>query len=166
MNIYAENDFSIVHALIKNGELEKALSKIINAKNGRINSEFLVDLNHAWYCVADCKFRLNDVFGAVSAFKKAYAANPQDIESLLAIANCYDALGRPKMSERFLRKAILLNPKGRNLAAVLVNLGNALMDQRRWLEAIDCFNIPSKRRDAIGSIARKNQALAIKSYKE
>ena len=48
----------------------------------------------------------------------------------------------------------------RNKAAVLVNLGNSLLDQHRWADAMECFTAPSKRKDDIGATARKNRAIA------
>ncbi len=161
----AEDNFAPVHRLIKRGEFEEAIARLVDTETGRIRSEFASDTNHAWYCVADSKLRLGDASEAISAFKKAYRAAPEDVQCLLAIGNCYDMLKKPKLAERFLRKALLLNPIGRNKAAVLVNLGNSLLDQHRWADAMECFAAPSKRKDDIGATARKNRAIAKASLK-
>lgn len=156
----AEDYFAPVHMLMKQGKFEEVISRLVDTETGRIKSEFASDANHAWYCVADSKLRLGNACDAIPAFKKAYRAAPQDMQCLLAIGNCYDVLKKPKLAERFLRKALLLNPIGRNRAAVLVNLGNSLLDQHRWADAMECFAEPSKRKDSIGEIARKNRAIA------
>lgn len=160
MKKISEDNFAPVHALIKMGRFEEAIAALVNAKTGRIRREFAWDKNHAWYCVADSKFRSGDASGAIPAFKKAYKAAPEDLQCLLAIGNCYDNLKKPRLAERFLRRALLLNPTGRKKAAVLVNLGNSLLDQHRWAEAVECFALPSKRTDEIGVTARKNRAFA------
>lgn len=156
----SNDNFAPVHKLIKKGKFAEAVAALVDAETGRIKSEFAWDKNHAWYCVADSKLRQGDAHAAISAFKRAYKANPKDVEALLAIGNCYDALKRPKLAERFLRQALLLSPIGRDKAAILVNLGNSLLDQRRWGEAMECFAAPSKRTDDIGIKAKKNRAFA------
>ena len=161
MSVSFEDPFTAIHHLMKREEFAEAILALIDARTGRINLKFRVDINHAWYCVADSKYKIGDFSGALSSFKKALKDNPNDVESLLAIANCYDELKKPKLAERFLRKALALNPKGRIKAAALVNLGNALMDQNRWTDAIDHFGELCKRKDDIGTIARKNRSLAL-----
>jgi tetratricopeptide (TPR) repeat protein len=161
MSVPFDDCFALIHELTREGRFAEAIFLLLDARTGRINNHFAGDMNHAWYCVADSMFRLGDIRGSITAFKKALAFNPDDVECLLAIANCYDALRRPKLAERYLRKALVLKPKGRNKAAVLLNLGNALMDQLRWSDAIDCLNPLSKRKDDIGIAARKNRVLAL-----
>lgn len=156
----SNDSFDAVHRLMKQGKLADAIAALVDPESGRIRREFAWDKNHAWYCVADSKFRLGDTSGAIRAFKKAYRAASEDVECLLAIGNCYDVLKKPKLAERFLRQALLLRPVGRTKAAVLVNLGNSLLDQRRWAEAAECFSMPSKRSDEIGAKAKRNRALA------
>jgi len=154
------DDFSLIHELIKNKEFYKAISDLINIKNHKINSRYAWDLNHAWYCVADCKYQIGDVHGAISAFRKAFYAASSDIECLLGIGNCYDTLNKPKLADRYFRKALSLNPIGRQKAVALVNLGNALYDQGKWSEALKYFTDISRRKDDIGAVARKNKTLA------
>jgi Flp pilus assembly protein TadD len=156
----SEDNFTRVHKLIKKGKFAEAIAELLDPGTGRIRGEFAWDRNHAWYCIADCKLRLGDAGSAVADFKKAYRADPDDVQCLLAVGNCYDTLGKPRLAERFLRKALLLQPTGRNKAAVLVNLGNSLLDQGRWAEAKEAFAAPSKRQDDIGATAKKNRALA------
>ena len=108
--------------------------------------------------MADCKFRMGDFAAAIPRFQKAYKADPGDGDCLLAIGNCHDALKKPRLAERYVRKALALGLRGRAQATAWVNLGNALLDQQRWAEAAACFEGPAKRRDAIGVAARKNQA--------
>ena len=160
MSKSAEDNFCPVHKLIKKRKFAQAIAQLLDGGTGRIRGEFTFDRNHAWYCIADSKFRLGDASSAVVDFKKAYKADPNDVQSLLAIGNCYDALGKPRLAEGFLRKALLLEPTGRSKAAVLVNLGNSLLDQERWVEAVETFAAPSKRMDEIGLVAKKNRALA------
>lgn len=155
-----KDNFDSVHNMIKQGDYIEAISELVNENSGKIKMPYAWDLNHAWYCVADCKFRLGDAAGAIPAFHKAYRSAPEDVECLLAIGNCYDALKRPRLAERYFRKALFLFPDGKKKTIALVNLGNALLDQKKWIEAIECFSAPSKRKDEIGTIARKNKAFA------
>lgn len=155
-----KDNFAPVHDLIRGGLLTQALDQLLNIDSGRVRKDFVWDKNHAWYCIGDIKYRLGDMQGAIVGFKKAFKASPQDISCLLAIGNCYDALKKPRMAEKILRQALALNPTGRQKAAISVNLGNALFDQGRWLDAMECFMLPSRRRDDVGVIARKNLALA------
>lgn len=154
------DNFVAVYKLLKMGKFEEAIAVLQDPATGRIRREFALNRNHAWYCVADSKFRSGDVRAAVSDFKKAYEADPEDVQCLLAIGNCYDELGKPKLAERFLHKALSLKPTGRTKAAVLVNLGNSLLDQQRWADALEYFAAPSRRKDEIGTVAKKNLALA------
>ncbi len=148
--------FESVHRLMREGLFLDVINILCESSSGKIRKEFSSNRNHAWYCVADSKFRIGDFWGAIAAFKKSLISDPGDIQCFLAIANCYDALRKPKLAERFLRRALLFNPGGRTKAAICVNLGNALMDQRRWAEAVEYLKDPSRRNDDIGVIAKKN----------
>jgi tetratricopeptide (TPR) repeat protein len=106
---------------------------------------------------ATSEFKLENFEVAVQAFRKACRADSEDALRLWALANCCDAMRRPKIAERFLRKGLELNGlKGRDRAAFRVNLGNALFDQKRFLEAAAAYLPICERRDETGRKARSN----------
>ena len=161
MTAVKEKSFDHIHELTANGLLNKARHQLVNTRTGQLRKGYAWDPNHAWYCVGDIQFRLSDFKGAVQAFRRAYQADQNDAQSLLAIGNCHDAMGKPRSSERVLRKALELKVTGRGKAAILFNLGNALFDQKKFDEAIAMYSQIQKRRDEIGKAGRKNLNLAI-----
>lgn len=156
-----KNSFDKIHALLSDGKAKQALRNLIDPQTGRLRKEVAWDANHAWYCVGGAYFRLEDFKQAVQAYRKAYRANSQDALSLWALGNSYDALGRPKLAERAFRLALDQNISGRDKAAVLLNLANALFDQKRFDEARNAYLQVKGRRDEIGTRARKSLSKAV-----
>jgi Flp pilus assembly protein TadD len=143
------------------GQYKGAFRKLVDPESGRLRPAYVSDVNHAWYCVGDAQFKLGSFDDAIDAFRKAAKANPEDVECLIAIGNCYDELKRPKLAERTFRKALDLRSTGRTKASARVNLGNALLDQKKYQEAVEMFHPLTARRDDIGRIARANLKIAI-----
>ena len=55
----------------------------------------------------------NDVEGTISAFKRAYEANPNDSESLVVIVKSYVQAGKPKEAQTFIDSVLKANPNNR-----------------------------------------------------
>ncbi len=155
------NPFELIHELLTKGQADQALSRLINRESGQLCDVYAWDANHAWYCVGSAEFERGNYQDAARAYRKAYRADPDDVQCLIAIGNCYDALHRPKLAERIWRQVLKLEPRGRTKATAVCNLGNALFDQKRYEEAVQGYSSLLKRRDDIGRIARKNTKEAL-----
>ncbi|WP_139237321.1 tetratricopeptide repeat protein [Polaromonas sp. YR568] len=151
-----EKAFDKIHSLLADGKATQALRHLLDSQTGRLRKEVAWDANHAWYCVGGAYFKLEDFKQAVQAYRKACRVNSQDALALWALGNSYDALARPKLAERAFRLALDQTMNERNKAAVLLNLGNALFDQKRFDEAGSVYLQVKGRRDEIGTKARKN----------
>lgn len=125
--------FSMLHRLLREADFRHALSCLIDRGSGRIRPPFTCDLNHAWYVHGLIRFRRRRYQEALYSFDKAYKYARSDWQALMAAANCYDQLGRPRLTEQRLRKAVGLQPKS---AELRYNLANALLDLGRYSEAI------------------------------
>ena len=155
--------FTLIHRYLRRGKLSIALELLVNSKTNRINSEFQYDKNHAWYCVGDIFYRQSHFREAKDAFKRSLYFRIDDIEALTAIGNCYDELGRPKLAERYFRRALgHCKPAIQNVDhfSIKFNLANALFDQNRIQEAILLYRQLSKAPESIKLKAKKNEALA------
>jgi tetratricopeptide (TPR) repeat protein len=138
-----------IYALSRRGEFSAALAGVLD-EEGRIRPAFREDLNHAWYCVGDLLYRLDQFDEAMCAFRRSLRSRPADAEALMAVGNCYDDLGRPKMAERFYRRALAsdeLEQAGIS-EGLRYNLANTLFDQGRMKEAVRIYTQLGKARSA------------------
>jgi len=80
----------------------------------------------------------------------------------MAVGNCYDEQNRPKLAERYFRRALgVSHPiKPADRASITFNLANALFDQGRWDDAIELYMQLIKGHVSIRPGARKNLDLA------
>lgn len=152
--------YARIYQLIKAGDFQLAIRSMVNLKSGHLKPPFKEDANHAWYCVGDAYFKEGDFLKSIKAFQRARKANPEDAMCFLALGNSYNAIGRPRLSERMLRQALAMHLDGFDRASALFNLGNSLYDQRRYAEAIEQYQRVKLRKDEIGDRARKNLAQA------
>lgn len=156
-----EKSFDEVNSMLLNGEERKVRGMLVDPDTGRIKREYAWDRNHAWYCVGDADFKMGKYKDAIKSFRKAYGYDSDDVQCLLAIGNCFDAIKEPKKAENILKKALDIGLKGKVRSAVIFNLGNALFDQERFDEAIAYYLDVKNRRDEIGKKARKNIKLIL-----
>jgi len=154
-----DDNFGAIHDLIKSRKLSQALELLQHNGNSHIRKEYAQDKNHAWYCIGDIHYKRKDYHSAREAFRKAFKSNPHDAESLLAIANCHDALNNPALAEKSLRIALQIRSKQKINAAIRLNLSNALIDLNKNEEAIEILKTLRARTDQIGRSARANIAL-------
>lgn len=157
--------FDRVHSLMKNGKFVNALRLLREPGANAISTSFRFDPNHAWYCVGDILYRQGDFKAASAAFKRSLSSRPDDAEALEAIGNCYDAQSRPKLAERYFRRALAVLDKPLTVAKrsdITFNLANALYDQGRLDEAIDLYRQLEDGHRSIRQVAKKNLHLAEK----
>lgn len=121
----AEIDYSEIYGLSNAGAYKRALTRLLNEGRSRIRPPYSGDLNHAWYLTGDLYYKLGCIDEALKAFKRSLANWSEDTEAMMAIANCYSLLSRPRWAVYYLRKALELDPDNRNL---VYNLGNAYLD--------------------------------------
>jgi tetratricopeptide (TPR) repeat protein len=99
--------------------------KMLLDDTGRIRAQFGTDINHAWYLVGEANFARKRFKEAKYAYRKALLHWPNDVDALMAIANCCSELRQHRYAIRYLKLALEMNPKS---AALLFNLGNAQFD--------------------------------------
>lgn len=155
-----ESEYTTIYQLIRTGNYKSAVRGMVDLKSGHLKRPFRQDANHAWYCVGDAYFKAGKFLEAIAAFQRARKADPADAMCSIALADSYEAIGRPKLAERMLRRALALHLENFDRASALFNLGNALYDQHRYSEAIEQYQLVRARRDEIGDKARKNIARA------
>lgn len=137
-----------------------ALRMLLDVHTGALSENFLDDKNHAWYCIGDIYFRQEKYALAKQSFKKSVSYRCSDDEALMAIGNCYDALKRPRLAERYFRKALSVSLSAKSRAKATFNLANSLLDQARFDEAITLFEQLIKDHVSIRSSAKKNLMFA------
>ncbi len=152
------DQYEQLHELLRAGKYAIALTHLLDKEQRRLRSRFRFDANHSWYLAGDIFWNLGLVKSACSAFKKSLRSWPEDVEAILAVGNCYSELGRPRLTERYLRRALTFDKKN---YSIYYNLGNALYDQGKYGEAIRCYKVSMKGNRQTRSLAKKNLALVV-----
>lgn len=149
--------FDSIHAKLQGGRLAEALRQLLDGRGVHLRSPYNENRNHAWYLVGDIYFRRREYRLAARAFRLAWRCRSEDWQALMALGNCFDLLGEPRNAERYFRRALLIRPRCRKLQ---FNLGNSLMDQRRYDEAAKLFSrISADRRSGLMRRAGRNLRL-------
>jgi len=150
-----EGTFTEIYSLSRRGDYTEALDRMLNYETGRIRPPYSRDLNHAWYVVGDIYFKSQDNEQALRAFKSSLRNRQDDQEAMLAIANCYGELEKPRMAKYYLLKALKI--KGRKHRNKLIyNLGNAYFDMGDYSDAVSQYRRVTKSNPEIFSLAKKN----------
>lgn len=109
--------------------------------NRSSRKEFDLDasnLNHKAYTVGCDYYNYGDFKKAVKAFSESIEYWPKDYQAWHALGNCFDELNKPVKAESCYRKFLeLAVPEKQDYA--LYNLGNSLLDQAKFKEAIQCY---------------------------
>jgi len=117
------------------------------------------DSNHESYKQGCAAFDAGRFTEAKALFQEALSYWEGDADAWWALANCYDELGKPKKSEECFRKSLALSDD-KHKPELLYNLGNSLLDQERYSEAVDVYkNIPTQH--PVWPKAQKNSELAM-----
>lgn len=107
------------------------------------------------YTAADTLYKAKRFAAALAGFRRALSLAPDDVDTLWAIADCYNEQKRPRLAERYYRSAIK-QASVKQRPELYFNLGNALFDQKRFKEAVQIY------RQAPVKMARTNLSLAKK----
>jgi tetratricopeptide (TPR) repeat protein len=145
------DQFDALHKLLKK-DRSAALEQLLDPASCSIREPYVEDLNHAWYVVGDIYFKQDDFTPALESFLKSLDDRPDDVEAMMAIANCASELGDPALSEKYLRAAL----KQSESAALFYNLGNVLFDQGKFGEALCYFKRVAVSDSEIYAMAQRN----------
>lgn len=147
------DEFHEINQLLRNGQHSKAISRLV-ARDGRIRADFRGDVNHAWYLAGDAAYRSGDLDQALVFFKNSARAWPDDTQALMALANCYSDLNKPRWAAHYLAKAIEIDPHNPDLN---FNLANARFDMAQYAKAVKLYRKVIKASDSKTKIlAAKN----------
>jgi tetratricopeptide (TPR) repeat protein len=127
--------FDEISNLLRKGHHSEALDRLIG-KDGRIRSSYRVDLNHAWYLAGSAAYDAGQVDRALEFFRKSARIWPEDTQALMAVANCYSDLNKPRWAAYYLSKAIQVDSNNPHLR---YNLANARFDMAQYKEAADLY---------------------------
>ena len=105
------------------------------------------------YTAADTLYKAKQFAAALAKFRRALSLAPGNVDTLWAIADCYNEQKRPRLAERYYRSAIK-QASVKQRPVLYFNLGNSLVDQKRFKEAVQIY------RQAPAKMARKNLSLA------
>ena len=106
-----------------------------------INKEFdpnASELNHKAYQSGVESYNRGLYKKAAKAFAESTEYWPEDPEAWFALGNCYDELNKPIRAENCFRKSLQFTAPDKK-SDVLYNLGNSLLDQAKFSEAIKCY---------------------------
>ena len=96
------------------------------------------ELNHQAYEAGCEHYDQGNFKRRIKSFKESLEYWPEDPETWLALGNCYDELNKPAKAEQCYRESLHFTAPDRQSSA-LYNLGNSLLDQAKFLEAIECY---------------------------
>lgn len=94
--------------------------------------------NHQAYMSGVEEFKRGQFKAAAKVFSEALEYWPEDPQAWFALGNCHDELNRPAKAERCFRKSLKFSEPDKR-SDILYNLGNSLLDQSKFLEAIECY---------------------------
>lgn len=151
-----EQAMNSVHRLASSGDTSGALEQIVDRSSWCLRGVFGLDENHSWYVVGDLFLKSVRYADAIIAFRLALAAWPADRQALFALGYCHSELNRPRLAERYFRRALAIDSKDR---AARYNLGNALFDQGKYGRAAAEYRKIMTRQDEISDGARINARL-------
>jgi tetratricopeptide (TPR) repeat protein len=96
-------------------------------------------LNHTLYKLGCNLFNKAKYKKAAKAFTESLEYWPEDPQAWFALGDCYDELNKPEKAEKCFRKSLQYTAPNEQ-SDVLYNLGNSLLDQAKFSEAIKCYN--------------------------
>lgn len=126
------NNFKDVESLLSGKEYPTVLQLMLK-EEGVLAVDYRQDLNHAWYLVGEAYYGLEEFSSALTSFQESFNSDQYDYMALMAQANCLSNMGGTTAAELLLRKAIDITG---GTSQLYYNLGNALFDQRRYLDSI------------------------------
>lgn len=154
-------EYKKVYDQISLKQYDEALNILFDAKANQLRKQFRQDVNHSWYVLGDIFYKKQNHIEAIKCFKKALNTRFDDAQALWAIADAYSELAKPKLAERYYRKATQYAKENEDLMNLTYNLGNALFDQKRYDEAISCYEKIDGSVPDLYALAQKNIKLFV-----
>ena len=111
------------------------------------------DANHAAYVEGGELFKQGRFGDAAKHFRLAAGEWPEDWQAYWALGNCYSEMKKPRKAEESFREAIMHAPKA-DVPSLYFNLGNALLDQGKYKEAIEAYGEIPSGHSLAGSVRR------------
>jgi len=96
------------------------------------------DLNHKAYKSGCKEYNRGHFKQAAKAFTESLDYWPEDPQAWFALGNCYDELNKPAKAEKCFRESLQYTSPNHQ-SDVFYNLGNSLLDQAKFEEAIECY---------------------------
>jgi len=127
------------------------------------------DENSVWqqhmacYARADELFKSGRLREAIKAFRSALVLEPNDTDTLWALADCFSELGKAHKAERLYRAALIRADRSER-GDLLYNLANALLDQRRPIAALVLYRRVGRKSGAF-HLAKRNARIARRMLK-
>ncbi|MBP1618638.1 MAG: hypothetical protein H6Q14_2465 [Bacteroidetes bacterium] len=107
----------------------EAIYRLLIEQNQNINDEW-------WQKIGYCRQMLNDIEGAVSAYKQADILNSDNSWTIKRLAHCYRLLKKPEIALEYFRRVETLQP---NNTGVQMNIGHCYLDMGDYNEALNCY---------------------------
>lgn len=133
------DEYNFIYEEIRKQQYDEAINLLFDTSNNSLREQFNKDANHSWYLLGDIFYKKESYSEAINFFKRSLRTRADDVQALWAVANAYSELARPKLAERYFRKAIQYAKRSEDLMGLTYDLGNALFDQKRYEEAISCY---------------------------
>lgn len=106
--------------------------------------------------------------GELEELERQFAANPDDVEVVLALANAYADLGRWEEAVRAYKIAIQLDPENgdlyNRLGVVFVSIDDPVEAEESYLRAIDCSPEESRYYFNLGELYQHQRRLSNAKY--
>lgn len=157
------DEYKNIYDHIRHKQYDAALNILFDITTSELRRQFKNDVNHSWYIVGDIFYKKQNYFDAIKFLKKSLVNRADDAQALWAIANSYSELKKPKLAERFYRKALKHVQKHDDLMGITYNLGNALFDQKRYDDAIACYEQIDKTVPVFYELAQSNIKLFVQN---
>lgn len=152
-----EDPFERIHRLLKKGDLDDVFRYLYDSDRDIIKEPYDNDLNHAWHIVGRICDRRGDRSRAISALERALKEWPEDMESYWMLGAIHSDQGEHEIAEQYFRKALEIDP---NSDEIIYNLGNELLDQEKYQDALQMYEKIQDSGSEIAGKARKNERLA------
>lgn len=107
----------------------EAIYSLLIGQNQEIHDEW-------WQKIGYCRQMLNDIEGAVSAYKQADLLHSDNSWTIKRLAHCYRLLKKPEIALEYFRRAEVLQP---NNPGIQMNIGHCFLDMDEYNEALNCY---------------------------
>ncbi len=107
----------------------ESIYTLLVEQNQSINDEW-------WQKIGYCRQMLNNLEGAVAAYKQADIINSDNTWTIKRLAQCYRLLKKPETAIEYYRRAETLQP---NNMTIQMNIGHCYLDMEDYEAALNCY---------------------------